>query len=481
MSINNDIKQNSTTNSTLDYEKFFFFEVVVFDVYINEADLQLDEDVISSFRETCVMFQFLHYPPLVICEKDFCVYGNQNSLHPRKKLKSGKSSLFPLKTLRQPLKPMNFDIKVSVAKKLPEGVLPEKLIIANTSVNIGSSFTRLMTEDPEKVDECLIPKIMRDKYDLFNDQGKKVGDITVFIRLSTLGKYIITQFKLGENEKEYYFKGIDAEKSFKGLQAPVKTARNEVLDTRQTGDQKYSYERQPEQQLRKHERSSDYKFSNDLEMYTGKGAAEREWDEEQERQKYYKEKPTDYGYYDIDRACPCAPKLNLCDCDYPIPMELMPTCPAFNNKPHRSDSKSSIELPPGVVGLRGDQVIFQMPTPAEPGSEKDKKPASPMMYKVGTVDDGKECSKQIVQIIPQNPDEIPGPSDKEDVFILKIGKKGEGVKGNKNFEVELRTPKMKEPKPETTNQETQTTTMDAEPTKKGKQKKDKKGKGKKKK
>lgn len=76
--------------------------------------------------ETCVSFQFLDNAPLDVCEADFNPKRDMKG-GDRETVKSGKSCLFSLSPEQAAAGTEQFDICVSVTKKMQPGWLPEKV------------------------------------------------------------------------------------------------------------------------------------------------------------------------------------------------------------------------------------------------------------------------------------------------------------------------------------------------------------------
>lgn len=52
-------------------------------------------------------------------------------------------------------------------------------------------------------------KALKDTFKITTATGQCVGKVTVFIRVSCLGRKIVTQFQIPHNRKPYLFKGVD--------------------------------------------------------------------------------------------------------------------------------------------------------------------------------------------------------------------------------------------------------------------------------
>lgn len=106
-------------------ENLFLLEFLVDSVNLNKK-CQCD----APPGETCVSFQFLDNAPLDVCEADFTPSRNLRA-DTNESVKSGKSCLFSLSPEQASVATDQFDICVSVMKKMQPGWLPEKVEIGN--------------------------------------------------------------------------------------------------------------------------------------------------------------------------------------------------------------------------------------------------------------------------------------------------------------------------------------------------------------
>ncbi|XP_054289403.1 uncharacterized protein LOC129004790 [Macrosteles quadrilineatus] len=578
-----------------DAEKLFLLEVLVDNLLIqtDSSSPNLNKDLASNMADTCVMFQFLHYPPLVVCESDFIGTSVSNKDTSHITFKSGKSCFFSLKTPQGPILPVPFEVKVSVIRKMKEGVLPDKLELGKTTVDIGDSFTELLKQNTdENSDTSSLSKIKKGTFDIKDESGRKVGSITAFLRLSCFGKIIVTQFSLNkETEKSYLFKGTDLKAACKEelpVEKPhyVPAAQNrpqcstipgnplrkppiepfspweqrqaeayypqsgpsstrsvpqpgdplhcypksswpqtsrpqvtweqsqvETFDPRlkppnptysqnitQPGDPMRCYQNpnksSPPRPLTPWEQSQVETFDPRLkppnptysQNITQPGDPMRCY---QNPNKSSSPRPltpweqSQLGAYD-PRVIQPPTRIGreiLCECPYPV-------SPASKANYSQKTDRNMI-LAPGEVGMQDDQVIFQLPLkkPGDPLSERDQQLDSQVYYKLTSAEETRDgMQKNTVNV---KSDDIPGMATKaavgpvsglpvdegHDVFLLKIGKKCEGDK-KRNLELELRTPKMKEPKPPASDKDTQYLESDIPKTSKKSIKSKDKGKGK---
>lgn len=458
-----------------DCEKLFLMEVLVDSLLISNSSINLDKDLLENLTDTCVLFQFLHYPPLVVCESDFMGTigaGREDNSHVT--FKSGKSCFFSLRTPKGPILPVPFEVKMSVLRRLKEGVLPDKLEVGKTTIKMNDEFTELLNAD-KNCESLPLSKSKKGVFEIQDGFGKTVGSVTAFIRVSCFGKLIITQFSMNkEDEQSFLFKGMDVKQVCPKNDQSLPCG-DEVIRTSQVSSKK-NIKQTPPREVRP---SGDQGY--------GQGREQREF---QERR--YSRPPTinrREDEYDTRNACPesrpCGCPIDysyrppppppppqsyggrpgrgpLCECPYPVPPSVMNK---YNNqqRPGRN-----LDLTPGEVGMDDDRVVFQLPLkkPGDQLTERDKQVDSSVYYKLSSSEETRDGQQKNTVHIKS--DDLPGMAgkgavgpvsglpvdDKHDVFLLKIGKKCDGDK-KRNLELELRTPKMKEPKPPTTDQDTQ--------------------------
>lgn len=474
-----------------DCEKLFLLEVLVDKLSILEDSLNLDDKLRSNLTDTCVFFQFLHYPPLVVCESDFL--GTPVGRHDNTDItfKSGKSCFFSLRTPRGHVFPVNFDVKVTVVRRLKEGVLPDKLELGKTSISMTEEFTELLRINTDENCDCLpLSKVKKGVFEIRDVNSRQVGNVAAFFRLSCFGKLIITQFSLNkEDEKSYLFKGTDVSKIGKGeaLQRPVFERKGDRVGEKSVQPPPSNWlsgEPKPQEARPCQER----RFSQPVRQY---------------RPDYQRpSRPPPKA-----RICP---DIRPCGCpaDYPHrrPPPVPPAgrggrssicqCYPPGQSNYREPSKYTFQKPgrnlglsPGEVGLDVDKVIFQLPLKkqGEPLTEKNKDIDSSVYYKLTSAEETQDGQQKNTVHIKS--DDLPGMAKKQvgpvsglpvddthDVLLLKFGRKCEGDK-KRNLELELRTPKMKEPEPCMTDRDTQYLESDI-PQPEKQPSKDKKGKGK---
>lgn len=439
-----------------DSEMMVMLEALVGNLSIRSDSV--DRSLVKSSPDTCVMLQFLHYPPLMICESDFLGYPVDHVDPENIYFGSGKSCLFSLRVPRgRPLLPIPFQIKVSAVRKLMEGVLPNKMVIGEAVVDMSDGFHELVSLDvDESCDKLPMVKTTVGDYDLKDESGNNVGSVTILLRLSCLGKLVITQFNNNKETNAYLFKPTDA----KQVCEVTKCRDPNVAGSGTTPNQLPVGDHRPLQ--------NNTSLPPPPQISAGLPA-----------NRYQNNCP----------GCPC-PQVPTAPPQYPpYPTQAYPMC----NQP----GAASTGLGPGT---RNNQVVVQLPL-KDAGArhaEVGQKEGPCVHYRVTSVEDTRagpdraelptaagQAGVGLVSGLPLDGD--------HDVFYIKLGRKCDGDK-KKNVELEMRAPKLKDPKPATTTTETQylvSDIADADPAasskkgkgaKGGKEKngKGKKGKGKKK-
>lgn len=450
----------SFSGGDTDYEKLFLIEMLIDKVQFLQSSIDSLKDELTAPGNICISFQFLHFPPLKICETDFAYIPGIPDFS-NIVLKSGKSCLFSLRSFRCPIKPLEFDIYITVEKsnwplELEEGH-SENIFLGKTVISLGESFTQFMNENlDQSVKELPTAKSINDVFELRDDKGSVIGSISLFSRLSCFGKLIMTQFQLKSDDPDLLlFKGTNYPSIFKqsadqmpGHQqqtAPLPSVSSDTAESRKL----------------QASRDKEYQMETPREIISeGKGMSFKI--PEREIRESWKVQKQTVPYYD-DRT----------------QVMQMSEYKSYTTYAMHQNTDYDLDLPAGAVGIKDSQVIFQMQKQKD--HEKDKK-MSPVYYKVRATENGKQKANT-VQIIPQDNSDgsnsaiIPS-TDDHDVFVLRIGQKSEGSDKKSKLELELRTPKVKEPKPETNSVDTQFPETDGQKRSVGgKNKNTKKGKG----
>lgn len=185
-------------------ENLFLLEFLV-----DSVDLGCSCDCDSPSGELCISFQFLDNIPLDVCENDF------TSQQSGKEVKSGKSCLFSLTAKQAEEATKQFDIYVSVIKKMQPGWLPEKVEIGNTLISVSNLFNELIESVSSGCDSSPCAKTLKDTFTILNTEGEEIGNISVYIRMSCFGKLIVTQFQMNLDDKSVLFKDKDGKSMYR--------------------------------------------------------------------------------------------------------------------------------------------------------------------------------------------------------------------------------------------------------------------------
>uniref|UniRef100_A0A0A9WGD7 Translation initiation factor IF-2 n=1 Tax=Lygus hesperus TaxID=30085 RepID=A0A0A9WGD7_LYGHE len=182
-------------------ETLFLLEILVDNVQFDKPAKEED------LKETCVGFQFLRYPPLIICEEDFVYMGDDDFDKQNVQFKSGKSLLFALPSLQEN-DPNLGSVHVWITRRVAR--TDKTKIMGATDINLSGSFENLLQASAKMQAVSPISKFIRDTFQ-FKSEGSVVGTLTAFLRVSCFGKLIVTQFEVKGKEK-FTFKGLDTEK-----------------------------------------------------------------------------------------------------------------------------------------------------------------------------------------------------------------------------------------------------------------------------
>lgn len=185
-------------------ENLFLLEFLVDGVDLNQGC-----DCDSPAGELCISFQFLDNAPLDVCENDF------TSQQSGKDVKTGKSCLFSLTGKQAEDATKQFDIYVSVIKKMQPGWLPEKLELGNTLISVSNLFNELIESVGCGCEASPCAKTLKDTFIVTNSDGEDIGSISVYIRMSCFGKLIVTQFQMNLEDKSVLFKDKDGKSMYR--------------------------------------------------------------------------------------------------------------------------------------------------------------------------------------------------------------------------------------------------------------------------
>lgn len=188
-------------------EKIFLIEVVIQKVFLDV--LELNE---LSFRntETCLSYKFLEYGPFKICERAFKSKVEEGGCAGCSILKNGNSTMFPLFPDQiTDLKVKGFQIDVDILKMFK----PIPKTIGSAEVSMKDIF-RAVVEHMTKKSVETVSKSMKNRYRLKNAEDDPVGYVDLFLRLSSMGKMIVTKFQM-DTAKECVEFHTDAGNTYK--------------------------------------------------------------------------------------------------------------------------------------------------------------------------------------------------------------------------------------------------------------------------
>ncbi|XP_058800738.1 uncharacterized protein LOC131669689 [Phymastichus coffea] len=180
-------------------QELFLLEFLIDRVNVPSVQAMQDD---CLHVKTCIEFKILNLPPIFICQdasSDQCnCLGDDAQVFRR-----GKSCLFalPSKLLKPPV--CSFPISMSVYKKLPPSVLPDVMTIGSNRIECRDMLNALLEDCSPN--PCAT---LKNNFRITTATGQCCGEVTVFIRLSKLGRKVVTQFQNPNNKKPYLFKGI---------------------------------------------------------------------------------------------------------------------------------------------------------------------------------------------------------------------------------------------------------------------------------
>ncbi|XP_060520121.1 uncharacterized protein LOC132698197 [Cylas formicarius] len=181
--------------------------------------------------ETCVSFQFLDNAPLDVCEADFV--PKRRIRNGTDSVKSGKSCLFSLSPEQANNAIEQFDVFVCIMKKMKPGWLPERIDIGGSIISICDLFNELINSVEMSDGSTPTAKTLKDSFDISNAEGKTIGKIGVYIRMSCFGKLIVTQFQMNLDDKTVLFKDKEGKSLYRYKKAGKGKSKEGVGQQRQ--------------------------------------------------------------------------------------------------------------------------------------------------------------------------------------------------------------------------------------------------------
>ncbi|CAB0029366.1 unnamed protein product [Trichogramma brassicae] len=195
-------------------QELFLAEFMVDRVKIPSVQAQVGNDERSTQPKTCIEFKILSLPPIFICQEPTsgsnCTCLGDEPLVFRK----GKSCLFALPShlLTKPV--CSFPVLMTAYKIFPPDTLPDVMTIGQCQIDVRDIVNALMQEPSCKAERTSPCKAMKNNFRIQTPTGQCVGEVCAFVRMSRLGKKVVTQFQTPHNKKPYLFKGRDRSSVF---------------------------------------------------------------------------------------------------------------------------------------------------------------------------------------------------------------------------------------------------------------------------
>ncbi|KAI5738735.1 hypothetical protein M8J77_010531 [Diaphorina citri] len=138
--------------------------------------------------QVCTTFQFLEYPPLEICQGEFCT----ECAHDDVTFKSGKMMIFALNAQDLVRLHNNFIIHIRVVMMtLKAERLPFRTEVASAEMNISNDFTAILSTCFQPNIQYPNAKFINDEIDLLNSEGNAIGVMNLFLRLTSVGETLM--------------------------------------------------------------------------------------------------------------------------------------------------------------------------------------------------------------------------------------------------------------------------------------------------
>lgn len=204
-------------------ENLFLLEFLVDGIDLDDAC-----DCNSPKGQMCVSFQFLDNAALDVCENDFLTNDRKDPTN----VKTGKSCLFSMTPAQAEESTQQFDVTVTVFKKMQPGWLPERLDLGKSLISIVNLFKELIDSMGFGSNESPAAKTLKDTFRVFSEDDEDIGSISVYIRMSCFGKLIVTQFQMNLDDKSVLFKDKEGRSMYRYKKSSKKMgADGELVDT----------------------------------------------------------------------------------------------------------------------------------------------------------------------------------------------------------------------------------------------------------
>lgn len=226
-----DLKTCSNSNE----EQLYMLEFL-----IDHIDLYAEMMKRVANSPLSVNLKFIDFPVFEISQEEF-LHAKKNVQAPNKskseKLKSGsvdfsmgKSCLFPKKPndLVQAMRstPLKVGIFIATAKNEYEPEEEEEPPICETKVLLSGCLCDQVAMSMNDKNHLPEPYVIKNTYNLIDNQGNPSGTITLFLRLSCFGKSIVTQFAL--RDSSFLFKSSQSPNEFQCTRIPTESEMDQA-------------------------------------------------------------------------------------------------------------------------------------------------------------------------------------------------------------------------------------------------------------
>lgn len=183
------------------FENLLLLEFMVNKVVFYENEYKIDKSYLCRLGDTCIQIKFKGACLLEITGDENTVSEVNDRGHRVVKLESGKSCLLSTDQL---MEGCNNEVCLCVCRKTPPGDSKDYFSLGDAKVSLEPIFKAL-----KKASCPPANKSMRVETDIKDRECNISGKIEFFVRVTEMGKNIVTMFQLGAGESSFYFKGTD--------------------------------------------------------------------------------------------------------------------------------------------------------------------------------------------------------------------------------------------------------------------------------